>query len=101
MKALEVPADPRTAGFTSFAIPLVESCQEKKEFQHSQLRLHLSSSLRQLVHVEVKDDAALQAEEGPAAIALLEDRLCFEFSRLAEKHQQLPIQVPGESVGEC
>lgn len=56
--------------------------------------MHLSSTLWQLVGVEVKGHVALQGEE-VAARALLEDRLGFEFRRLAEKHQQVPVQKPG------
>lgn len=62
--------------------------------------MHLSSTLWRLVHVEVKGDALLQAEE-VASDAWLEDRLCFEFCRLAEEHQQVPVQKPGETGHEC
>lgn len=64
------------------------------EAPHSHPRGHLSRTLWQLVHVEVKGDVALQAEEAALA-ALLKDGPGSEFSRLAEKHQQLAIQKPG------
>lgn len=72
----------------------------QKGIQHSQLGVHLSSTLRQLVGVEVKGDVTLQAEE-VAAVALLEDRLGFQFRRLAEKHQQVPEQKPGGTGHRC
>lgn len=68
--------------------------------RRSQLRVRLSSTLWQLVSVEVKGDVSLQAEE-VAADALLEDRLGFEFRRLAEKHQQVPVQKPGGTGHHC
>lgn len=74
----------------------METCQKTKGKQRSQLRGHLSCTLWQLVHVEVKGDVALQAEEAVVA-SLLKDGLCFEFSRSAEKHQQVPIQKPGST----
>lgn len=62
--------------------------------------MHLSSTLRQLVGVEVKGDVTLQGEE-VAADALLEDGLGSEFRRLAEKHQQVPVQKPGGTGHRC
>lgn len=62
--------------------------------------MHLSSPLWQLVGVEVKGHVALQGEE-VAADALLEDRLGFEFGRLAVKHQQVPVQKPGGTGHHC
>lgn len=70
--------------------------RRQKGKQRSQLGGHLSRTLWQLVHVEVKADVALQAEE-TAVARLLKDGLCFEFSRLAGKHQQVPIQKPGST----
>lgn len=87
---LELTADE----FTSFT--QLENCQKRKGKQGSQLGGHLSRTLWQLVQVEVKADVTLQAEEAAVA-GLLKDRLCFEFSRLAEKHQQVPIQKPGST----
>lgn len=62
--------------------------------EHSQLGRDLSGTLWQLVHVKVEGDAALQAEEAAAVVAL-EDRLCRQIGRFAEEHQQVPVQKPG------
>lgn len=93
------PNADQAADLTSLTNTQIETWQKIKGKRRSQLRVHLSSTLWQLVHVEVKVDITLQAEE--AAVArLLKDGLCFEFSRLAEKHQQVPIQKPGSTEGQ-
>lgn len=71
----------------------------KPIIKHSQLGLDLRGSLRQLVHIEVEGDAALQAEEAAAA-ALLEDGLLGQFGRFVEEHQQVPVQKPERTAGE-
>lgn len=65
---------------------------------HSQLGRDLSGALRQLVHIEVERDAALQAEE--AAAALLKDGLLGQIGGFAEEHQQVPVQKPRSTASE-
>lgn len=64
--------------------------------KNSQLRRNLSSTLWQLVHVEMEGDATLQAEEATAAV-VLEDRPLLQIGRFAEEHQQVPVQKPAVS----
>lgn len=55
-----------------------------------------SSTLWQLIHVQVEGDTALQVEEAAAAAAaaLLEDRLLSQIGCFAEEHQQMPVKEP-------
>lgn len=67
--------------------------------KHSQPGRDLSGALWQLIDIEVKGDAALQAEEAAAAVAaLLEDRLLCQIGSFAVEHQQVPVQKPGDAA---
>ena len=69
----------------------------KAIIKHSHVGRDLSSTLWQLVHIEVEGHAALQAEEAAAAV-LLEDRLLCQIGCFAVEHQQVPVQKPDSTA---